>query len=201
MYVPKHFAVEDRRALLAFIEREPFGILISSVDGKPFATHVPFVVFEEGESLTLGLHVAKSNPQWECIEEKQVLAVFQGAHAMVSASWYAQPESSVPTWNYAAVHCTGHARITNACGAKRILERTVARFETSWRMEQAEPEYIARMEKGIVGIEIAVTRCEGAFKYSQNRTVEDRARIIDALGASPRALDGEVAKEMRAMLR
>ncbi len=55
MYVPKSFAVEDSAALVEFIKREPFGILISSHDGKPFATHVPFIVETAGDSLKLGI--------------------------------------------------------------------------------------------------------------------------------------------------
>jgi transcriptional regulator len=201
MYAPKPFAVADRRALLSFIEREPFGILVSSAQAKPFATHVPFIVCDDGEALTLGLHVAKANPHWQSVEGQEVLAIFHGAHAMISAGWYAQPQDSVPTWNYAAVHCTGHARITDAAGTARILERMVERFEPSWRMEQADASYVARMQQAIVGIEIAVSSIEGKFKYSQNRTPEDRERVIRALSESSRAMDREVAQEMRAAMR
>ncbi len=201
MYVPAHFAIEDRRAIVAFIEREPFGVLVSDVSGKPFATHVPFVVLDDGESLTLGAHVARANPQWEAIDGQDVLAIFQGPHGMVSASWYAQPERSVPTWNYAAIHCSGRARLTDAAGTDRILRRIVAQFEPSWRIENAEPDYVARMQRAIAGIEITVSRIDGAFKHSQNRTAEDRARVIEELGASPKAMDRELAKAMRATLR
>lgn len=201
MYAPKPFAVADRRALVAFIEREPFGILVSGVDGKPFATHAPFVVWEDGEDLRLALHVAKANPHWRSIDGQEVLAIFQGPHAMISAAWYAQPRDNVPTWDYAAVHCTGRARTADAGATARILHRLVERLEPSWRMEQADAEYIARLQQAIVGIEIAVSSIEGAFKYSQNHTPEDRRRVIDALGASSRAMDRAVAEQIRATLR
>lgn len=201
MYAPKPFAVADRRTLVAFIEREPFGILVSNVDGRPFATHAPFIVREDGESLRLGLHVAKANPQWRSIAGQEVLAVFHGAHAMISAAWYAQPQNDVPTWDYAAVHCAGGAHVTDGAATASILQRLVERHEPSWRMEQADPDYITRLQQAIVGIEIAVSSIEGTFKYSQNRTLEDRERVIDALSASSRAMDRDVAQEMRAMLR
>lgn len=200
MYAPKPFAVADRRALVAFIEREPFGILVSNREGKPFATHAPFIVSDAGESLCLGLHVAKANPHWRCVEDQEVLAIFHGPHAMISAGWYAQPQNSVPTWNYAAVHCTGRARITDAAATANILRRLVEQFEPSWRMEQADADYVARLQQAVVGIEIAVSSIEGTFKYSQNRTMEDRERVIDALSISSRAMDREVAQEMRATL-
>jgi transcriptional regulator len=60
----------------------------------------------------------------------------------------------------------------------------VAQFESGWTMEKADAEYVARMERGIVGIEIAVTAVTGKYKYSQNRSVEDRERVIAALGNS-----------------
>ncbi len=197
MYVPRDFAIVDRAALLAFIEREPFGILVSTVEGKPFATHAPFVVLQSGESLKLGLHVAKANPQWRELEAQNVLAIFSGPHAMISAGWYADPAHSVPTWDYAAVHCSGVARVTNAAGTRRIVERVVARFEESWRIESADPEYIRRLERAIAGIEIAVTHIDASFKFSQNRTEEDRRRVAESLAASARPMDREVARNIR----
>lgn len=201
MYAPKPFAVTDRRALVAFIEREPFGILASTLEGKPFATHVPFIVRDDGESLRLGLHVAKANPHWRQVEGTEVLAIFQGPHAMISAGWYAEPRNNVPTWNYSAVHCVGRARITDAAETARMLQALAERLEPSWRMEQADSEYVARLQQAIVGIEIAVSTIEGTRKYSQNHTLDDRERAIAALSASSRAMDREVAEEMRATLR
>lgn len=192
-----HFRVEDQTALLEFIEREPFGVLVSSVEGKPFATHLPFVVLQREAPLTLGSHVARANPQWETLEDRDVLAIFHGPHGMISAGWYAQPQTSVPTWNYAAVHCTGTPRRTDAAGTRRILERMVAQFEPSWRIESAQPEYIARMERAIVGVEIAVTSVTGTFKHSQNRDPEDRRRILEALTGSSRGMDRDLARAMR----
>lgn len=201
MYVPKPFAVQDSRELVAFIEREPFGVLVSDVDGKPFATHLPFVVLEDGPGLTLGLHLAKPNPQWQTLEGQDVLAIFQGAHAFVSAAWYPQPGLNVPTWNYAAVHCAGRANIADSAQTMRILERLVERFEPSWRIENADGAYIEMLRTGIVGVTIEVTAVEGAFKFLQNHPPEDRERVIAALDASSRPMDREVAREMRTRLR
>ena len=197
VYVPKHFSVDDRNELLAFIGREPFGIIVSTVEGKPFATHVPIVIMEEGAELTLGLHVAKANPQWREIDGQNVLAIFQGPHAMISASWYVEPEQNVPTWNYGAVHCSGVARLTGPNGTRRILQRLVAQMEPAWRIENADAAAIERMEKAIVGIEVAVAQIVGSYKYSENRSDEDRERVIAALSASSREMDREVAQRMR----
>lgn len=198
MYVPKPYAVDDPQELLNFIRRQPFGIVVSQVDGKPFATHVPFALEESDDgALRLLLHVARANPQWQSIDGQAVLAIFHGPHAMVSASWYVQPDHNVPTWNYGAVHCSGIARVVDDAGTRRILEALVQHLEPTWRIESVEPVHIERMQRAIVGIEIAVTAIEGSYKYSENRSPEDRERVIDALAASHRAMDREVADIMR----
>jgi transcriptional regulator len=199
MYVPKHFAVDDACELRAFIKSEPFGILVSDGGGGPVATHVPIVTLAE-EPLVLGLHVAKANAQWRSLDGRTVLAIFHGAHAMVSASWYAQPQMSVPTWNYTAVHCTGTAHTLDGTGTREILERMVVQFEPSWRIEAADSGYIERMEQAIVGVRIEVSAISGVRKHSQNRTPEDRRRVVEALAASARCADREVAQQMRAEL-
>jgi transcriptional regulator len=195
MYVPGHFALADRNALISFIEAHPFGILVSADGGKPVATHLPFVVLDAGEPLKLGLHVAKANPHWRFVHEAEVLAIFHGAHDFVSASWYAQPQESVPTWNYSAVHCSGSAALADAAGTDMILETMVRRFEGPgrWSMENADDEYIRRMKGGIVAIEITVASIEGKLKFSQNRSEEDRERVLEHLDRTAPAL----ARDMR----
>jgi transcriptional regulator len=197
MYAPKHFAVEDRAELISFVRREPFGILVSNDAGGFNASHVPFVVLDEPDPCVLGLHAARANPHWKALDGQHVLAIFQGAHAMISASWYAAPQLSVPTWNYSAVHCAGSAHIVDAQCSREILERMVSQFEPSWRIEDADESYVARMQQGIVGIRIDVTRIEGVRKHSQNRTPEDRLRVISQLESSARAMDRDLAREMR----
>lgn len=194
MYVPRHFALTDRNALISFIEAHPFGIIVSVVGGKPFATHVPFVILDSGEALRLGLHVARANPQWESIRQAPVLAIFNGAHDFVSASWYAQPRESVPTWNYSAVHCLGNATPSDEAGTLRILEVMVQRFEGPgrWSIQSADPAYVERMKRGIVAIDIAVTSIEGKLKFSQNRSDEDRERVLSHLNEHSPALAAEM---------
>jgi transcriptional regulator len=190
VYTPKHFAVEDREELLSFIGREPFGILVSAVGGRPAATHVPFIVLD-AERFVLGAHAARANEHWKALDGAEALAIFHGPHGMVSASWYADPLHSVPTWNYSAVHCHGRAHVVSADRTREILTAMVKRFESGWTIEAADAEYIARMERGIVGIEVTVTSVTGKYKLSQNRSAEDRQRVIRALG------DSELARAMR----
>ena len=198
MYVPKHFSVEDREAVVRFLRSEPFGALVSNERGMPVATHVPFVVLKTEPQLVLGAHIARANPQWQDIDGTDLLAIFQGAHAHISAAWYERPQDTVPTWNYAAVHCSGRARLAGAEQTRAILQQLIDEHEgtAGWRMETAEPEYLERMQQAIVGIEIAVERIDAQFKYSQNRTAEDRARVIEHLAASDSATARQLAADM-----
>ena len=64
-------------------------------------------------------------------------------------------------------------------------------------MEELPEPYIASMLRGIVGVEIEVSRVEGKFKLSQNRPAADRPRIIAALEAREDAESRDLAALMR----
>ena len=70
-------------------------------------------------------------------------------------------------------------------------ELVEAHFESQrakpWSIDDAPPEYIDKLLNAITGIEIPIERLEGKWKVSQNRPVEDRASVIDALGDHPMA--------------
>jgi transcriptional regulator len=51
--------------------------------------------------------------------------------------------------------------------------------------------------RAIVGLEICITRLEGKFKMSQNRTENDQARVMAELSASDYPPDQAVAVIMR----
>jgi transcriptional regulator len=53
------------------------------------------------------------------------------------------------------------------------------------------------MLKGIIGLDIAVTRLEGKYKLSQNRPAADRPGVIAALEAQTDPESHAVARLMR----
>ena len=199
LYIPQHFRVDDPAALAAFIEANAFGTLVSSSAAGLHVSHVPFVVERgEGGAMRLLGHVARANAQWQALEGAQhVLAVFQGPHAYISPGWYEQ-HPSVPTWNYAAVHATGRARLMEEAELHELLMRLSTTYEAGrekpWRMSELPPAYVDSMLKMIVGFELVVEQLEGKFKLSQNRPKEV-ARVIAAL---EREGEAEVATLMRA---
>ena len=135
------------------------------------------------------------------IDGGEVLAIFPGPHAYISPSWY-EAGPAVPTWNYASVHAYGTARaIRDPEWLRDMLDRLSARHEAReaapWRMRDLPQAYLESMLRGIVGIEIAVSRLEGKFKLSQNRPAADRPRIIAALERR----DDETSREVAGLMR
>ena len=197
LYVPQHFRVEDRGALVAFMRDNAFATLVSSGEAGLHVSHVPLLVDVDGEAIRLRGHVARGNPHWEALEgARHVLAIFQGPHAYVSPTWYVT-HPSVPTWNYAVVHAQGSARLIDEAELHEVVHELSAKYEAGnsppWKMSDQPAAYVSSMLAMIVGFEIEVARLDGKFKLSQNRPVEI-ARVAERLEDSG---EGEVAHMMR----
>lgn len=187
LYVPAHFRVEDRAGLVDFMRHNAFATLVSAGDAALHASHVPLLVDVDGDKVRIRGHVARANGQWESIESaKHVVAIFHGPHAYVSPTWYVT-HPSVPTWNYAAVHATGKARLTDEAELHEIVSELSGIYEAGnkppWRLSEQPPAYVSSMLGAIVGFEIEVERLEGKFKLSQNRPIEI-PRVVERLEAS-----------------
>jgi transcriptional regulator len=196
MYVPAHFAEPDLGTLYEFIEEYPFGLLVSQHDGRPFATHLPFLLDRSaGPNGTLLGHVARQNPQWEQLAGQHVLAVFHGPHAYISPTWY-QAERTVPTWNYVAVHAYGTGRLIDDADETvalvgELTRMSERRMPTPWPFDTADP-FVRKLTTQIVGFQIEIDRIEGKWKLNQNHPAERRQRVIDALCVQ----GGDDAREM-----
>ncbi|NOQ81242.1 MAG: FMN-binding negative transcriptional regulator [Methylophaga sp.] len=180
MYIPSHFEVTDREEVYRFIRANSFGQLISSVEGRAFSSHLPFLLSTDGQSLVC--HVAKSNPQWQSIENQEVLLTFQGPHDYISPSWYHSP--GVPTWNYQAVNVYGKASLVTdsdklASIVKELSDTHEASLETPW-----QAKYKESVLNIIIGIEIQITELQCKYKLSQNRPEIDQQQIIKKLKKS-----------------
>ena len=108
----------------------------------------------------------------------------------------------MPTWNYADVHAYGSVRlIEDDDWLRRLLhrlsERHEARNSIPWQMQDLPETYLRTMLKGIIGLDISVTRLEGKYKLSQNRPAADLPRVIAALEGQSNADPLAVAELMR----
>jgi len=202
MYIPKKFRIEDAEEIKDFLNKNSFGALISLVETRITATHLPWHLVEDattGEWL-MHAHIAKPNPQWQALETSpEVMLMFQGAHAYVSSQWYS--EENAPTWNYQSVHVYGQARIVSQPELEAMLVQLLQQHEAFMpnplSYQDLSSDLRERFLKGIVGIEVRVTDLQAAYKLSQNRTAFDFQNIVKELENIPDAQSHEVAKQMK----
>lgn len=188
MYQPSHFKEERPDVLRGLVAGHPLGTLVTLGPDGINANHMPFLYDPEpAPHGTLRCHVARANPVWRSLGA--CVAVFQGAQAYVSPSWYPSKREHgkvVPTWNYAVVHAHGTARAIESRDellaiVTRLTQTHEAGHAVPWAVSDAPADYVEQMLKAIVGIEIAVERWVGKWKVSQNRSVADRLGTVAGL--------------------
>ncbi|HET7371698.1 MAG TPA: FMN-binding negative transcriptional regulator [Gammaproteobacteria bacterium] len=193
MYTPRPFSEADPKRLAAFIRDNAFGTLVTITDGRPEASHIPFL-FDSERRLLLG-HLAAANPQGQRLAAGgEVLVMFQGPHGYISPTWY--EHADVPTWNYTAAHVYGHPEvIEDETELRGVVDTLSAKYESQFEAPW-QPVYPDKLLGAIVGFRIRISTMQGKFKLSQNRSAADRANVIRKLRASGRAEDAALARYM-----
>jgi transcriptional regulator len=187
VYLPKTFQAIDPAEIHGFIEAHSFGALIvPHGDGSVEIAHLPFLLDRNaGPHGGLRAHVARANPIWK-LAGRPATVVFSGPHGYVSARWYEHPREQVPTWNYMVVHAQGRLEAPMDRASLASLLDDLSSFHERgasepWRMETLESDVREVLLDAIVGLTLPIERLEAKFKLSQNRSPEDRARVIRAL--------------------
>ncbi|MFZ6767392.1 FMN-binding negative transcriptional regulator [Undibacterium sp. Di26W] len=212
MYLPDHFSEQRLDVLHALIQAHPLAAMVTHNEDGLDANHLPFLVTPPTADVPYGVlrgHVARSNPVWQkAATGKNLLVIFQGAHAYISPRWYAEKKHSgavVPTYNYVVVHAHGPLRIIeDRQQFLALLTQLSAHFEHKldqpWKVSDAPAEYIDRMMDLIVGIEIPIQRICGKWKTSQNKTTGDRMTIANGLRESGHSEVADMASIMEQQL-
>lgn len=201
MYRPPANAVADASEALAMVRAHGFGHLV--VAGATGLDAVPVPVLVDGGDgvggdrgdggVRVRAHVARANPLWRAAPCPALLIV-SPLDAYVSPSWYATKQGGdprvVPTWNYELVHLHGTVEARDESPWKErvvreLTERQEAAKAEPWSVDDAPAEYIERMLRAIVGLELTVARVEGKRKLSQNRSAADIAGVVAGLAAGP----------------
>jgi transcriptional regulator len=178
MYVPAHFREDRVEILHDAMRRIGLATLVTQGSEGVEANHLPLLL-EEG---VLRGHFARANPVWKSLNpDAEALAIFLGPHAYVSPSWYpskAETGKAVPTWNYITVHARGRFTLRDDPAWLRAhvgaLSATHEAASTApWSVADAPADYIDGLLRAIVGFEISLTRLEGKWKLSQNRSAAD----------------------------
>ena len=200
MYVPKINQIEDQAALLAYMRAYSFAALATAGPGGLTATHLPFVIEEEGGRITLLAHMAKANPQWrDFAAGAEALVIFMQPHAYVSPRLY-DSRQNVPTWNYVAVHAYGRPLLIEERAAKIELQKKLIRqHDPGYLTQMAElpDSYLDARLAAIVSFSLAVTRIDARYKLSQDKNPAERERIARELEAGGDGVAVETARLMR----
>jgi transcriptional regulator len=204
MYVPAINAQYDPEVLYAFMTAHPFAILVTASAEGVVATHLPLVLDRTtGAHGTLEGHLARANPQSRQMSTgMEALVIFPGPNAYISPTWYpskAEHGKVVPTWNYIAIHAYGELRIRDDPGFLRAhLDRLSAQHESSrrqpWAPSDAPPAFIEQQQRAIVAFQLVLSRLEGKWKMSQNRSDRDIDGVVTGLAMSPEPADRAVSE-------
>lgn len=201
MYIPKSYTNENIAEIKAFIKSNSFGVLVSNLNQKIVASHIPIELTtnKEGKQVLQG-HLSKRNPQWkEFKDSKEVLCIFSGAHSYISSSWYDFEE--VPTWNYIAVHVYGNIKIIEGKELLKSLKHLVDKHEATYAENPISIENLSektmRQIHGIVGFEIEITDIQATKKLSQTRDEKNYKAIVSKLEKSKNPNSKAIAEQMK----
>lgn len=199
MYVSKHHQLNDREAIFTLMASYPLGAWVCSGKDGLVANHVPFYLDRsKGPYGTLMGHVSRANVVWrELSHATSSVVMFQGPQAYITPGWYPGKVAHgkvVPTWNYAVAHAHGVARaIEDRDWLLDMLNRLTNVHEAGqpvpWRVGDAPADYIDKLLRAIVGIEIPIDRLEGKLKASQDEALQDRVGTVSGLQQAPRPRD------------
>lgn len=191
MYTPSYF--EETRVEVLHEALHSAGIITLVTTGEDGidASHIPMLLeAHEGPHGRLLGHLARPNTQWKRVADgSPALAIVLGPDAYVTPSWYASKRETgrvVPTWNYVAIHVHGvvrffHDTVRLLDLVERLTERQERGRPHPWRVSDAPAEYINGLLKGIVGVELTISRIAGKWKASQNRPAADVLGVIEGL--------------------
>lgn len=187
MYIPRHFNQSNQKAIHDLIHGHALAILVTDIDARMQATHVP-VVFDRDYGLwgRLRFHLARANPVIRVLDGgREVLMIFNGPQCYVSPDWY-DSEHQVPTWNYAAVHVYGKPVPMDDAALCRQLDDLSASQETRlpkspWTTAKLPEERYAKKRSAIVGFSMPIDLIEGKWKMNQDRQTADREAVVATL--------------------
>lgn len=177
--------MKNNEEIRRFIHEFGFAVIVSD---NLEATHIPLLLkADEGEHGVLYGHFAKANRHWKDLEGQTLLAIFNGPHAYISPTWYANGPA-VPTWNYAAVHCYGNATLLDETATLHLVSDLVAQYEPDLNsnLTLMPCDYQAKLNKAIVGFKIVITNIQAKEKLGQQRKHADQLGVYQALLASNR---------------
>lgn len=115
--------------------------------------------------------------------------IFTRSDAYVSPEFYPSKRKHhrvVPTWNYETLYVYGRIEAHDDPGwmldhVTELTDQHEGARTHPWRVSDAPSAFIDSQLRGIVGVELHISRVVGKSKMSQNKSDEDRAGVARSL--------------------
>lgn len=203
MYKSSQFEEKDTDKVLAFMQAHPFITLIGFDGTYPVATQVPVQVYQDEAGMRIVGHIMrKTDHHLAYVKNENVMVLFTGAHAYVSAAVYENP-AVASTWNYSSVQAKGKIRLMDNAETRIAIMQLTDQYEDAVNspasFHKMDTAYIDQHLKAIAGFEIKVESLHNVFKLSQNHSATNRTNIVANLSASDDADSKKVAAQMKAL--
>lgn len=187
--------------LAAMLVREiGFAAIFAGTPDGPRVAHTPVVL--SADAATLQFHLARGNGLTRHLDGATALAVVQGPDAYVSANWYEDAATAVPTWNYVAVEMEGLVRRLDDVKLIAQLDALSALHETRvgenppWTRDKMDRATFSKLTGAITGFEMRIAAWRPTVKLSQNKDADARDRIAAGI---ERTGHGALAHLMRGL--
>ncbi len=175
----------DETEWRAFVAQQSFGHLVAGGRDRDVPVVVPTQFVLEGDVITL--HLARPNPIWAAIEERdRVVMSVAGDWSYIPSTWKVigdeDPRFGIPTTYYAGVQLTGTATIVDEPDAvAAVLREQLGALQPD--VEVVDPTEHGPKLRAIRGLYIAVDAVQAKFKYGGNVDVEHRLAVAERLAA------------------
>src|SRR4051794_26325658 len=178
MRIKEEFDVGDLEMARAIARAHPFATIVTA---GLRATHMPALVEEDADGLSILSHVARADPASEGLGAP-LLMIFHGPHGYVSASWYGS--DTIPTWNHVTLHVRGTPELLD--DALPVVRRTVDHFEAAveqpWSLDRMGDQ-AREMADQVIAFRLRADWWHAEAKLSQDKPAAERARVLAGLEA------------------
>jgi transcriptional regulator len=188
----------DAAQSLALVRARSFGILVAPGAERPLASHIPFMLSDDGS--VVEFHLVRNSAMARAIADgAPVRLIVDGPEGYISPDWYGVADQ-VPTWNYVAVHLVGEARLSDEDGFRDLLDRLSAHFEARllpkkpWTSDKMTDGVMERMMRGIVPCVMRVSDLQSTWKLGQNKTEDARVGAAQGLEVQGNAALGNLMR-------
>lgn len=200
MHPNRKFHLTDRAEMAALVAGIGFGAIVAASGQGLRAVHVPFLVAGE----RIRFHVSRGNALYPALAVGgEALLIVAGPHAYVSPDDYGL-EGRVPTWNYVAVEVSGPVQPLDRAALARLVEALSAANEArlapkpAWTRSAMESARYEALLEAIAGFELEASEWRGTAKLDQDKPLEVRLRLAEALrGRGEAAMAEAVAPETK----